>query len=72
MSTIEELTEERDRLYQEHNEAFQAWMDAEVELQLAMEQEERLARNTARTRKVVFFTVLGFLGAAILANIWPA
>jgi hypothetical protein len=68
MSTIEELTEERDRLYQEHNEAFQAWMDAEVDLQLAKEEEERLAHNSARTRRFVFFTVLGFFGATILAN----
>lgn len=72
MTTVEELTEERDRLYQEHNDAFQAWMDAEVELELAREEEDRLARNTARTRRCIFFTVVGFVGAFTLANIWPA
>lgn len=72
MSTIEELVEERDRLYQEHNEAFQAWMDAEVELENAIEEEERLEQNSARTRRLIFFTVVGFVGAAILVNIWPA
>ena len=72
MTTVEELTEERDRLYQEHNEAFQAWMDAEVELQLAKEEENRLAHNSSRTRKFVFFSVLGFIGATMLARVWSA
>jgi hypothetical protein len=72
MTTVEELTEERDRLYQEHNEAFQAWMDAEVDLQLAKEEEVRLARNSARARRFLFFSVLGFVGAFVLTKIWPA
>jgi ferric-dicitrate binding protein FerR (iron transport regulator) len=72
MSTIEELIEERDRLYQEHNEAFQAWMDAEVELENAIEEEERLEQNSQRTRRLIFCTVVGFVGATILVNIWPA
>lgn len=72
MTTVEELTEECDRLYQEHNEAFQAWMDAEVDLQLAKEEEERLARNSARTRRFIFFTVVGIIGGFVLTNIWPA
>ena len=72
MSTIEELIERRNRLYQEHNDAFQAWMDAEVELKDAIEEEEYLARNRARTRRFIVFTVVGFVGAAILANMWPA
>ena len=69
MTTVEELTEERDRLYAEHNEAFQAWMDAEVELELAREEEARLARNSARARRFVFFTVVGLIGGVVLANI---
>jgi hypothetical protein len=72
MTSVEELTEERDRLYQEHNEAFQAWMDAEVDLQLAREEEQRLERNSARTRRFIFFSVVGFVGATILAGIWSA
>ena len=72
MTTVEELTEERDRLYQEHNEAFQAWMDAEVDLQLALEEEDRLARNSARARRFLFFTVVGIIGGFVLTNIWHA
>jgi hypothetical protein len=72
MSTIEELIEERNRLYQEHNEAFQAWMDAEVELENAIKEEDRLERNSQRTRRFIFFSVVGFVGATILAGIWSA
>ena len=72
MTSIEELTEERDRLYQEHNEAFQAWMDAEVDLQVAKDEENRLARNSARARRFFFFSALGFIGATVLASIWSA
>ena len=72
MTSVEELTEERDRLYQEHNEAFQAWMDAEVDLQLAKEEEVRLAHNSARTRRFLFFTVVGIIGGFVLTKLWPA
>ena len=72
MTTVEELTEERDRLYQEHSDAFQAWMDAEVDLQLAIEEEERLARNSARTRRFLFFTAVGIVGGFVLTSMWPA
>jgi hypothetical protein len=72
MSTIQELIDERNRLYQEHNDAFQAWMDAEVELEDAIKEEERLERNSQRTRRLIFFTVVGVVGATILVNVWPA
>jgi hypothetical protein len=72
MSTIQELIDERNRLYQEHNDSFQAWMDAEVELENAIKEEERLERNSQRTRRLIFFTVVGFVGATILVNVWPA
>lgn len=65
MSLIEELTEERDRLYQEHNETFQAWMDAEVALKEAIEDDNI---HTRKVRKYLIFTVLGFVGATILAH----
>ena len=71
MTTVEELTEERDRLYQEHSDAYQAWMDAEVDLQLAIEEEDRLARNSARTRRFLFFTVVGIVGGFVLTTMWP-
>lgn len=72
MTSIEQLTEERDRLYQEHNEAFQAWMDAEVDLQLAKDEENRLVRNSARARTFLFFSAMGFVGATVLASLWSA
>jgi hypothetical protein len=59
-------------LYQEHNEAFQAWMDAEVDLQLAKEEEVRLARNSARTRRFLFFSAVGIIGGFVLTKLWPA
>jgi hypothetical protein len=68
MSHIEELTAERDRLYQEHNDAYQAWMDAEIELKDAIEEEVVLGRQTQRARKYAFLTFMGILGASVLAN----
>lgn len=68
MSNIEELTAERDRLYQEHNEAYQAWMDAEVELKDAIEEEIAIGRQAQRVRKYAFLTFMGIMGAAVLAN----
>jgi hypothetical protein len=47
-------------------------MDAEVELEDAIKEEERLERNSQRTRRLIFFTVVGFVGATILVNVWPA
>jgi hypothetical protein len=70
MSTIEELTEERDRLYEEHNEAFQAWMDAEVALANAVNEEAVLQHRAARVRKYAFLTGLGLVGAILVAHWW--
>jgi hypothetical protein len=70
MSTIEELTEERDRLYQEHNDTFQAWMDAEIALKDAIEDELELSRRNARARKYAFLTFAGLVGATVLAHMW--
>ena len=69
MSTIEELTEERDRLYQEHSDAFQAWMDAEVVLRDAIEEEAALERHAARARRYTFFAGIGIAGAVILISL---
>uniref|UniRef100_A0A6C0CFA9 Uncharacterized protein n=1 Tax=viral metagenome TaxID=1070528 RepID=A0A6C0CFA9_9ZZZZ len=68
MTTIEELTEERDRLYQEHNDAFQAWMDAEAELKVAIEEEAALERDASRARKYAFLTGLAIVGAGLMVN----
>ena len=70
MSNIEELRAEAERLYNEHNETFQAWMDAEVALKDAVEEELELARRTARARKYAFLTFAGLIGAVVLSNLW--
>jgi len=70
MSTIEELRAEAERLYNEHNEAFQEWMDAEIALKDAIEEELELERRTVRARKYAFLTVVGLIGAIVLANVW--
>lgn len=68
MSHIDELREERDRMYQEHNEAFQAWMNAEVDLKAAIEEEEEMERKSARARRLVIFTMLGVTAGMALIN----
>ena len=68
MSIIAELTEERDRLYQEHNETFQAWMDAEVALKEAIEEEEALEIQAYRVRKYAFLTGIAIASLGIMIN----
>jgi hypothetical protein len=68
MSIIQELIEERDRLYQIHSDTFQAWMDAEAELQEAIEEEAAMERQTNRARKYAFLTVLGIIGAFAVSH----
>lgn len=68
MSIIQELTAERDRLYEEHNESFQAWMDAEIALKEAIEEGEYLEQQTQRARKYAFLTILGFAGLMTAIN----
>ena len=70
MSTIEELRAEAERLYNEHNETFQEWMDAEIALKDAIEEELELERRMARARKYAFLTFAGLVGAVVLANVW--
>lgn len=65
---IEELTAERDRLYEEHNESFQAWMDAEVALKEAIDEEEYMEKQTQRARKYAFLTMLGFAGIVTITS----
>ena len=66
MSTIEELREESDRLYQEQSRTFQAWMDAEADLQVAIEQENELRRKHERAKRFLFFGMIG-VGLGMLA-----
>jgi len=72
MSTIEELRAESERLYNEHNEAFQAWMDAEIALKDAIEEELELSRRADRARKYAFLTIVGMIGAIVVATVWHA
>lgn len=65
MSTIEELREESDRLYQEQCDAFEAWMDAEADLQVAIEDENQNKKNRERIKRFLFFGIIG-VGLGIL------
>jgi hypothetical protein len=64
--SIEELREQRDMRYQEQNEAFQAWMDAEVELEMAVEEERQVQYQRARAKRFMYYGVVG-VGLGILA-----
>ena len=68
MSIIQELTAERDRLYEEHNESFQAWMNAEVALKEAIEEGEYLEKQTQKARTYAFLSILGFVGVVTVIN----
>jgi hypothetical protein len=70
MSVIEELTAERDRMYEVHNEAFQAWMDAEVKLEMAIHEEVEMEKRSIQARQNIFLYSAGVLFAAIGYNIW--
>jgi len=72
MSIIEELTAERDRLYEEHNEAFQAWMDAEVKLEIAVEKEAHRVVEQKRARKYFLFALAGVMAGIAAINLWTA
>lgn len=67
MSTIEELREESDRCYQEQCRAFEAWMDAEADLQVAIEHENELQRKHERAKRFLFFGMIG-VGLGMLAG----
>jgi hypothetical protein len=69
---MDELRSERERLYHEHNEAFQAWMDAEIALTDAIEEELELERRTARARKYAFLTIISAIVAFTLTKMWSA
>jgi hypothetical protein len=64
--SIEELREERDVRYQEQMEAFQAWMDAEVALEMAVEEEKLVQYQQARAKRFMLYGLVG-VGLGILA-----
>jgi len=70
MSTVEELRAICDEKYAKHNDAFQAWMDAQIDLEDAIEEEETLRRNADYARRTLFLTFLGFGVAVLVANVW--
>jgi hypothetical protein len=70
MSTVEELQAICEEKYKDHNDAFQAWMDAQIELEEAIEEEDRLRRNADYARKSLFLAFLGFGFAALVAKVW--
>lgn len=70
MLTIEELREESDRRYQEQSRTFQAWMDAEVDLQLAIEDENQNKKNRERTKRFLFFGIIGICLGILTAKLF--
>ena len=70
MSTVEELRAICEEKYTEHNDAFQAWMDAQLELEEAVEEEDRLRRNADYARRSLFLTFLGVGVAVVIAKVW--
>lgn len=68
--TIEELRAECERLYQVHNEAFQAWMDAQANLEIAVENEARRVSERKRAEKYVFFALAGLIAGIAAINLW--
>lgn len=70
MSTVEELRAICEEKYTEHNDAFQAWMDAQLELEDAIEEEDRLRRNADYARRSLFLAFLGFGVAVVVAKVW--
>lgn len=70
MSTVEELRAICEDRYNEHNDAFQAWMDAQMELEAAIEEEEILRRNANYARRTLFLAFLGVGVAVVAARVW--
>jgi len=70
MSTVEELRAICEEKYAEHNDAFQAWMDAQLHLEDAIEEEDRLRRNADYARRTLFLTFLGVGIAVVVAKVW--
>ena len=70
MSTVEELRAICEEKYTEHNDAFQAWMNAKIELEEAVEEEDRLRQNADYARRSLFLTFLGVGVAIVLAKVW--
>ena len=70
MSTVEELRAICEEKYTEHNDAFQAWMNAKIELEEAVEEEDRLRQNADYARRSLFLTFLGVGVAMVLAKGW--
>ena len=52
--------------YQEQMEAFQAWMDAEVALEMAVEEKRLFEYQQARAKRFMLYGVIG-VGLGMLA-----
>jgi hypothetical protein len=70
MSTIEELRAECERLYEVHNEVFQAWMDAQHSLEIAEAEEALRVHERQRARKYVLFALAGLVAGITAINFW--
>ena len=70
--TIEELRDECERLYDIHNEAFQAWMDAQANLEIAVEKEAQRVVEQKRAQKYFLFALAGVMTGIAAINLWTA
>lgn len=70
MSTVEELRAICEDRYNEHSDAFQAWMDAQMELEAAIEEEEILRQKANYARRTLFLAFLGVGVAVVVARMW--
>jgi len=52
--------------YQEQTEAFQAWMDAEIALEMAVEEEKLVQYQQARAKRFMLYGLVG-VGLGMLA-----
>ena len=68
MSHIIELRQRCHDRYEEYDNARTEWVEAEADLALALQDEERIASNDQRARKMVFFVCAGMTVATMVAK----
>lgn len=70
MSNIDELRQQCQERYEAYDDARTEWLEAESNLVIALQDEERIAYNDQRARKIVFFACFGMTVATMVAKWW--
>jgi hypothetical protein len=70
MSFIDELRQQCHDRYEEYDNARTEWLEAEANLVLALQDEEKIANNDQRARKIVFFACFGMTIVTMAAKWW--